>query len=523
MTDLRSSRLLTGAALAALVALVIVGVLLSIAAAANARPAIPVDIGHLLRMTAIQAGLSTLLSLAIGLLLAWALNRRQFPGRALLVGLLSAALVTPGIAVGIGLITVWGRAGWANHLLAPLGLQTGSIFGLHGILYAHVILDATFAARILLDRLDNLPATRLKMAQSLDLPPWARFRLLDWPAMAGTVPGLAAIIFLLAFTSFPVILLLGGGPANQTFEVAIYSAVRLDFDLAAAVRLALVQLVFCAVLVVPATYLSPAPARAGISRAWAWREPSWLAAIQMIVVALAVLLLLTPLAAVLVDGLSLGGLLQQSAFWRAAITSLGIGTASALLTLCLALLIAMARSAARHKLPRALLAAPAYLYLALPAVTLSLGFFLAARRLGLPPQGAGPFVLVLANALMALPFALSTLGPSFDMVQARYGRLARALDLGSFTRLKKIELPLMSREIGLVLAMGFCFSLGDLGVIALFGTEDFSTLPWLMVRALGAYRTNDAAAIGAILLVGCIGTFIVLPPAIEKLMRYAQS
>lgn len=523
MTDLRSFRLLAGAALAALVALVIGGVLLSIAAAADAKPAIPVDIGHLLRMTTIQAGLSTLLSLAIGLVLAWALNRCQFPGRALLVGLLSAALVTPGITVGVGLITVWGRAGWVNHLLAPFGLQTGSIFGLHGILYAHVILDATFAARILLDRLDNLPATRLKMAQSLDLSPWRRFRLLDWPAMAGTLPGLAAIIFLLAFTSFPVVLLLGGGPANQTFEVAIYSAVRLDFDLAAAVRLALVQLLFCAILVVPATYLSPAPTRAGISRVWAWDEPAWLKVTQRTVILLAVLGLLTPLVAILWDGLALGALLQQPRFWRATATSLGIGGASAMLTLCLALLIAMARTAARRQVPRALLAAPAYLYLALPAVTLSLGFFLAARRLGLPPQSAGPYVLVLANALMALPFALSTLGPAFDMVEARYGRLARSLALGSFTRLKKIELPVMGREIGLVLAMGFCFSLGDLGVIALFGTEDFSTLPWLMVRALGAYRTNDAAAIGALLLIGCIGTFIALPPAIEKLMKHAQS
>ena len=63
--------------------------------------------------------------------------------------------------------------------------------------------------------------------------------------MRGTMPGLGAVIFLLAFTSFPIVLLLGGGPAMQTLEVAIYSAVRLDFDLNAAVLLALVQIAIC--------------------------------------------------------------------------------------------------------------------------------------------------------------------------------------------------------------------------------------------------------------------------------------
>ncbi|MFN3929653.1 MAG: thiamine/thiamine pyrophosphate ABC transporter permease ThiP, partial [Thermoflexus sp.] len=81
--------------------------------------------------------------------------------------------------------------------------------------------------------------------QSLGLSALQRFAHIDWPANRTTLPGLGAIIFLLAFTSFPVVLLLGGGPANQTLEVAIYSAVRLDFDLRGAVTLALVQIGIC--------------------------------------------------------------------------------------------------------------------------------------------------------------------------------------------------------------------------------------------------------------------------------------
>jgi thiamine transport system permease protein len=98
---------------------------------------------------------------------------------------------------------------------------------------------------------------RLKTGQSLGLSAWTRFAAIDWPAIRGTLPGLAAIIFLLAFTSFPIVLLLGGGPAVQTLEVAIYSAVRLDFDLNAAVMLALVQIAICAAIILASAAFAP--------------------------------------------------------------------------------------------------------------------------------------------------------------------------------------------------------------------------------------------------------------------------
>ncbi|MCY1562345.1 thiamine/thiamine pyrophosphate ABC transporter, permease protein [compost metagenome] len=73
-----------------------------------------------------------------------------------------------------------------------------------------------------------------------------------------------------------------------------------------------------------------------------------------------------------------------------------------------------------------------------------------------------------------------------------------------------------------MLALAFCFSLGDLGVIALFGTQDFQTLPLMMFRALGAYRSNDAASIAAILLIGTIVAFVGLPKLFERIANAAR-
>lgn len=509
----RPLRLVGGIVVAVAVTTMIVAIFATILAAAARQPAgaTTVDLGYLLWITGVQAILSTVLSLAAGMAVAWALNRLRFPGRTLLVGLFASAIVTPGLVIAFGLLSVWGRGGWFGALGIPM-------FGLWGVVSAHVILDGAFAARILLSRLDTIPEARLKTGQSLGLSAVTRFAVMDWPVIAGAIPGLAAIIFLLAFTSFPIVLLLGGGPTVQTLEVAIYAAVRLDFDLALAVKLALIQVGLCSVVILVSTAF--APVATGLDRAAAsrWRDGPATQALQWTILTLATLAFVSPLLAVLLDGLrGLGDVLVQPAFWNAVLTSVWIAAASAIIALLLGLAVATARAASTSRLVRTLLGAPAYAYLAVPAVTLSLGAFLLVRDLGYAPAIVAPWVVVLANALLTLPFAIATLSPTLDAIVRSRGKLMRSLGLGGARAFSEVEWPLIAPQAGLVLALGFCFSLGDLGVIALFGTQDFATLPLLMVRALGAYRSNDAAAVAAFMLVLTLGAFVILPRLFERL------
>ena len=171
---------------------------------------------------------------------------------------------------------------------------------------------------------------------------------------------------------------------------------------------------------------------------------------------------------------------------------------------------------------RVAIGAPAYAYLAVPAVVLSLGAFLLVRNAGIMPEVAAPVVVLLANALLSLPFALATLAPPLDAIALSRGRLIRSLGLTGWEQFRAVEWPLIGRDVGVVLALSFCFSLGDLGVIALFGTDDFATLPLLMYRALGAYRTNDAATIAALMLIITIAAFVLLPRLVERVTRAAS-
>lgn len=512
----RPLRLAAGAAIGVAIAATIALVLWSIASTAANEPGAGsrVDVMHLLAMTSIQAGLTTVLSLAVGMAVAWALNRLRFPGRDLIVGLFASAIVTPGIIIAFGLLAIWGRAGWVAELT---GFQF-PIFGLGGILFAHVILDASFAARILLARLDSIPPFRLKTGQSLGLGAWQRFSLIDWPAMRTTLPGLGAIIFLLAFTSFPVVLLLGGGPANQTLEVAIYSAVRLDFDLSGAVKLALVQIGVCALIILLASAAAPIPANLGRSAGQNWRDRPLVQVLQWVVLAIAVLGFGLPLIAIVADGVGpgLGTLLGRGSFWQSLWTSLAIASASAVLTLLVGMTLAAGRAASGRPVVKTAIGAPAYTYLAVPAVVLSLGFFLLARNAGVNPTLAAPVVVVIANTLLALPYAISTLAPPLDAIAARRGKLIRSLGLSGWRQFTAVEWPLIAGEVGVVAALAFCFSMGDLGVVSLFGTDDFSTLPLLMSRSLAAYRSNEAGSIAMVMLLLTVAAFVLIPKLFGK-------
>ncbi len=502
----------------------ILGVLLVHASAQMHTVVLDGRVGSLLRFTLLQALLSTLLSLVTGVLLAWALHHTpRFRGRGILIALWSASLVLPTLIVAFGIITILGNHGWLNRLLIALGgTPVGhGIYGLGGILIGHVYLNGAFAGMGLLRAFGSIPDEKLRLARSLGLSPWQRFVLVEWPAIRGTLPAMGSTIFMLCFSSFALVLLLGGNPAYNTLEVAIYEAVRIDFDLPYALALAWIQLGVAAGWTLLASRLPSPPANlthtAHSTMLWrdrrAWR---WLQNGLVVLFAIAYLL---PLSAIIVDGLGadLGGLMRRPLFWRSVGMSLGIATLSALLALGIALALADAQ---RHLMPdgsrghgvwssvgRLMVSGAGHLYLAIPSLILGLGFFLLGRRIGVQGTAWSLMAVTTANVLMALPFALSILSPTLHKTARRYERLVRALGIGYFQRWRNIEWPYLRAQAGYVFALAFGLSLGDLGVIALFGNREITTLPWYLYQLMGSYRTNDAAGVALLLLVWVTATF----------------
>ena len=148
----------------------------------------------------------------------------------------------PTTVAATGLIGVWGQKGFISSSLQYLGFDgLPPIYGLQAVLLAHVFFNAPLMLRVLTGALVGVPPAQWRQAAQWGLSGWERFRLIEWPAMRRVVPGLLALVFLICFTSFSLILMLGGGPAVTTLEVSIYTALRFDFDMQQAAKLAILR------------------------------------------------------------------------------------------------------------------------------------------------------------------------------------------------------------------------------------------------------------------------------------------
>jgi thiamine transport system permease protein len=151
------------------------------------------------------------------------------------------------------------------------------------------------------------------------------------------------------------------------------------------------------------------------------------------------------------------------------------------------------------------------LYLAIPSLILGFGFFLISQRFDAPLLLWALVAVLTANILMSLPFALSILTPAMQKTARRYDKLTLSLGIPYPTRWRHIELPYLRSTIGYIFALSFALSLGDLGVIALFGSDEITTLPWYLYGLMGSYRTTDASGVALILLLLVMGVFILIP------------
>jgi thiamine transport system permease protein len=368
-----------------------------------------------------------------------------------------------------------------------------SIYGWHGVILAHVFFNLPLATRMILQGWLAIPSERFRLAASLGLSPGAVARTLEWPMLRRIAPSAFAVIFVICLSSFAVALTLGGGPRATTVELAIYQAMRFDFDLGRAALLAVVQLVLSlgAGALALAMVSGGMPGfGAGLDRPvtrWDARRPLARAGDALWILAAAGFLLV-PLAMVVLRGAgSLPGLGPD--VWQSAAHSVAVAVGSTALCLAWALPLASRRGEVAGLLG-----------IAVSPLVLGTGLFVILRP-WINPLDLALAVTALVNALMALPFALRILRPEAEAVGAEFGRLSAALGLSRWVWLRRVYLPRLRRPLGFAAGLCAALSMGDLGVIALFADPERATLPLQVYRLMSAYRMEDAAG-AALLLLG---------------------
>lgn len=458
-----------------------------------------------LRFTVMQAALSALFSVGLAIPVARALARRDFPGRSVLITLLGAPFILPVIVAVLGLLAVFGRNGVVSNLLGALGLPPLSVYGLHGVLLAHIFFNLPLATRLILQGWQDIPAERFRLADALGMGPGQVLRFLEWPMLRVVLPSALLAVFGLCLSSFAVVLMLGGGPKATTLELAIYQAFRFDFDLGRAATLAAIQ----AVLVGSVVWIGLRVSRhdtdtVGLDRVIGLSsgDGMWLRVQDGLVLLLASGFLLVPLGVIVVKGVP--GLSQMpSAVWPALGNSLMVTVASASLGVGLALMIATA--AVRVAWADVL----GMMGLAASPLVLGTGLFLIINPWA-SPSALAFVVTALVNAIMVLPFALRILTPALQSIESDYGNLADSLGMRGWARFRFLILPRARRSVGFAAGLAAAMSMGDLGVIALFADPTQATLPLQMYRLMGAYQMEAAAGAALLLLAASLSLFWIM-------------
>ena len=489
---------------------------------------------RVLWFTTWQAALSTLLTMIAAVPAALVFARYRFPGKRLFQALSTVPFVLPTVVVAAAFQALLGSRGLLNDLWVFCGggergpLRLDQSLGL--IFLAHVFYNFTVVFRIVGGFRERLQENFTDAARVLGASPWTALRQVTLPLLAPALYASGLLVFIFCFSSFGIILILGG-PRYATLEVEIYRQAVHLFNLPMAAALSMVQVLFSlAVMWVytglqrrTSVALTPRSRAAGGRRA----ETRTAKLAIGLVLALLTLLILLPLAALMVRSVSgEGG--WTLAFYRA----LGDNPSGSIFYVA-------PLQAIRHSLAFALatlictlaLAVPAAIYLAQPlrrfahlldpllmlplstsAVTLGFGFILALDR---PPLNLrSSWVLVpLAHSLVAFPFAVRSLLPALRSVPAGLREAAQVLGAGPWTVWKTVDLPILARALLVAAVFSLVISLGEFGATVFVARPQTPTMPLAIYRLLGqpgSLNYGQAMAMSCLLMLVTVGGFLFL-------------
>src|SRR5215216_5608495 len=192
-----------------------------------------------LSFTFYQATLSTILTLLLGLPSAYLFARYEFRGKSLLHALTAVPFMLPTVVVASGFSALLGPRGLIHHFFPLFNFQfTGT---LTGIVIAHVFYNTTIIIRVVGNALSSLDPKLEQAARSLGANPFRVWWNVTLPLLRPSLLASSLLVFLFDFTSFGVILLLGGSQF-ATLEVEIYLRVLRLPNLPLAALLAVIQL-----------------------------------------------------------------------------------------------------------------------------------------------------------------------------------------------------------------------------------------------------------------------------------------
>lgn len=199
---------------------------------------------NILRFTIFQAILSTAFSFLVGFPIAYYFARsRGFISR-LLYYTTFIPFFLPGISMVTGFLVVYGRLGILNNIITSLGFDRIQIlYTLPAIILGHVFYNSPIMIKVVGEAIRKIPRSIIESSTADGAGTLKTFWHIELPMIIPAVITSMILIFSYCFTSFAVVLVLGGSQ-YATLEVAIYMYLKLLGRPDVAIALSLVQFFF---------------------------------------------------------------------------------------------------------------------------------------------------------------------------------------------------------------------------------------------------------------------------------------
>lgn len=487
---------------------------------------------RILWFTTWQAALSTLLTLLLALPGAYIFARYRFFGKGLFLALMTIPFVLPTVVTATAFRALLGPGGMVNELLIalftldrpPVRIEQSLIY----FLLAHIFYNYALILRLVGGYWAGLNPDLAAAARMLGASPWQCFRRVTLPLLLPAIGAAALLVFIFCFTSFGIILILGG-PGYATLEVEIYRQAVQLFNLPMAAALSLVQIAVNFGLMWLHARLSRRVSFFGGdsgSKASPARSRSSRLLILANLLAIA-LLLLTPLLALLFHSFSseegftlayyraLVMVDSGSVFFIAPLAAIGNSIGFAAVAMVLAVLLGLAAAtflATDRSRATSLWDALLMLPLATSAVTLGFGYIITLNRPPLDLRDSLALIPI-AHTLVAFPFVVRCILPSLRRIPTSLREAASLLGCSPLQVWRRVDLPLSRQAILVGAVFAFSISMGEFGASAFVTRPHTATMPVAIFRFLGQpgeLNYGQAMAMSSLLMLVTCSAFWLL-------------
>ena len=485
---------------------------------------------RVLWFTVWSAALATVVTVLLGVPVAFVLYRLRFAGRGLLRAFVLMPFVMPTVVVGVAFRTLLASSG----PLGGLGLDGTPV----AIIAAMVFFNLAVVVRTVGSLWAGLDRRREEAAAALGASPLQVLRTVTLPALLPGIVSAASVVFLFCATAFGVVLTLGG-LRYATVETEIYLLTTQLLDLQGAAALSVLQLVVVSVLLYGAqrTRATREHALDRTGERDATRRPRRRDLPVVAVTTLTLAFVAAPLLTLLLRSLRVGdtwglghyrdlggtgGAGEGSALLVPVSTALANSWRVAVDATLLAMLLGVLVSLAVSRRPRArsgrravaLLDSVFMLPLGVSAVTLGFGFLITLDRPPLDLRSSAVLVPI-AQAMVALPLVVRTLVPVLRSLEPRQRQAAASLGASPLRVALSVDLPVLWRP--LVAATGFAFavSLGEFGATSFLARPENPTLPVVIYQLVSRPGDqNFGMALAASVVLGLVTVAVMA--AVER-------